>query len=64
MKTKDFKKLKETKKAEIILEEYMMGKHSKLTERQLQKIIDLKEPKNQGHGAIYFSFESVKKSTP
>lgn len=57
MKAKDFKNLLKKQAPELVLEEYMKGKHSKLTEKQLQKIIDSKDEKNKNHGAICFIYK-------
>lgn len=62
MKTRDFKKLIEKQDTEITLEEYMKGKHSKLTEKQIQKLIDNKKPGNKEHGAIIFKYKKVVKN--
>lgn len=61
MRTKDFNSLLQKKTPECILEEYMMGKHGKLTENQLQKIIDKKSDENKGHGSILFVFKKRRK---
>ena len=56
MKNRLFNNLLKSKEANKIIEEYMLGKHSKLTDKQLQKVID-KKNKNQkfnGRGAMAF----------
>ena len=61
MRAKDFKILLEKETPEHILEQYMMGKHGKLTDNQLQKIIDKKSDENKGHGSILFVFKKRRK---
>lgn len=59
MKVRLFSKLTKEKEPQDIISEYMLGKHSKLTDKQLQKIIDEKNKneKYNGHGAIAFNYK-------
>lgn len=59
MKVRLFSKLMKEKEPQDIISEYMLGKHSKLTEGQLQKVIDEKNKneKYNGHGAIAFVYK-------
>lgn len=53
MKSKELKELLKVKTASEILSEYMTGKIF-LTQKQLQKVIDLKEPYEKDHGGCCF----------
>ena len=53
MKAKELKELLKKKTASSILTDYMTGKIF-LTQFQLQKVIDLKEPYEKGHGGCSF----------
>jgi len=53
MKSKELKELLKVKTASEILSDYMTGKIF-LTQKQLQKVIDLKEPYEKDHGGCCF----------
>ena len=53
MKAKELKELLKKKTASEILTDYMTGKIF-LTQYQLQKVIDLKEPYEKNHGGCCF----------
>lgn len=59
MKVRLFSKLMKEKEPQVIVSEYMLGLHGKLTEGQLQKVIDEKNKneKYNGHGAIAFNYK-------
>ena len=54
MKNKDFKALLKEKSSNDILSDYMTCKIF-LTDKQLQKVIDLKQPYEKGHGGCGFN---------
>lgn len=56
MLAKDFKKLLEKKSADEIKHEYMLGKHSTLTDKQLGKVCEL----GSGHGGCAFKYKGKK----
>lgn len=56
MLAKDFKKLLEKKSADEIKYEYMLGKHSTLTDKQLGKVCEL----GSGHGGCAFKYKRKK----
>lgn len=59
MKVRLFSKLMKEKEPQDILGEYMLGLHGKLTDGQLQKVIDKKNKneKYNGRGAIAFDYK-------
>lgn len=59
MKTSKFSKLLKKKAAQTIKEEYMLGKHSSLTDRQLEKVC---ERARTGRGGIAFTYRKKNKN--
>ena len=59
VKVRLFSKLMKEKEPQDILGEYMLGLHGKLTEGQLQKVIDKKNEneKYNEHGVIAFNYK-------
>ena len=53
MKISKFSKLLKSKAAQTIKEEYMMGKHGDLTDRQLEKVC---KKAGTGKGCIAFTY--------
>lgn len=58
MRNKEFKRLRERKSDQQIKEEYMVGKHSSLTGRQLGIIC---EGSGTGRGLVAFKYKPKKK---
>lgn len=58
MRISKFSKLLKIKEAQTIKEEYMMGKHSDLTDRQLGKVC---EKAATGRGGIAFTYRKKNK---
>ena len=59
MKTKELKELLKSKPASEILSDYMTNKIF-LTDKQVQKVIDLKQPHEKGHGGCAFGQQNSK----
>ena len=57
MEASNFKNLLKSKPAQIIKEEYMLGKHSKLTDRQLRIVC---EKAGTGRGGCFFKYKPTK----
>lgn len=58
MKILKFSKLLKSKDAQKIKEEYMLGKHSDLTDRQLEKVC---KKAGTGRGGIAFTYRKKNK---
>lgn len=54
-----FNKLLKSKPAQTIKEEYMVGKHSSLTEKQLEKVC---EKAGTGRGLVAFTYRKKNKN--
>lgn len=54
-----FSKLLKSKDAQTIKEEYMLGKHSALTDKQLEKICELS---GTGRGGMAFKYRKKNKN--
>ena len=58
MKNREFKKLIDRKGSNKVKEEYMLGKHSSLTDRQLRIVC---EKDGTGRGAVAFTYRKKNK---
>ena len=59
MLTSKFSKLVHTIGYDRIKEEYMLGKHGSLTDKQLEKVLE--KASNRGRGGINFEFKKRKR---